>query len=38
MQLPDGQVQAVCQFCNRHYDFGPAEVGASAGADLALIE
>ncbi len=26
LQLSDGQVQAVCQFCNRHYDFSPVEV------------
>lgn len=26
MLLPDGRVEAVCQFCSRRYDFGPAEL------------
>ncbi len=26
MTLPDGRVQAVCQFCSRHYDFAPETV------------
>ncbi len=28
MTLDDGRVQAVCQFCSRHYDFSPASIRA----------
>ncbi len=30
MTLPDGRVQAVCQFCSRHYDFAPEAVRSFA--------